>query len=241
MIAIIGAMEEEVEILKGEITDAKKESVACFKFICGKLSGKDVVLLQCGIGKVQAAVGCAILINKYSPSVVINSGCAGGINPAGCIPINFGDAVISSGLVYHDFDIRDFGYALGQVPGQDDAIFLVDKNIINAAENSVAELLAEGALPKGFNAVAGLICSGDVFMSDSKRVIELAKIFPGLRAVEMEGAAIAHTCTLFNIPFIVLRCLSDIAGEESPMKFDEFLPIAAKNSSSIVKRLVFKL
>ncbi|MDR2864254.1 MAG: 5'-methylthioadenosine/adenosylhomocysteine nucleosidase [Spirochaetaceae bacterium] len=241
MIAVIGAMEEEVQILKHDMQDVKTEKVSCFEFYLGKIHGKETVLLRCGIGKVQAAVGCTTLINKYAPSCVINTGSAGGINPHGAESLNFGDAVISSGLIYHDVDLTVFGYKKGQLPGQNSEVFPVRDNLIKAAEDAVRDLQKEDALPVGFKAIPGLICSGDVFLSDSKRARELAELFPGVRAVEMESAAIAHSCTLFNTPYLVLRCLSDIAGEESPLTFDEYLPIAAQNSSAIVKRIIQNL
>jgi adenosylhomocysteine nucleosidase len=238
MIGIIGAMETEVEILRAAMENVKKETVANFEFFTGKLCGKEVVLLRCGIGKVHAAVGCAMLINTYKPSYVINTGTAGGINPQGHTPLFFGDAVISNGLLYHDVNVTVFGYAPGQVPGCPSAIFPVGARLIEAAEASVAELKNEKILPHDFKAIPGLICSGDVFMADSKKVIALSKTFPGLRAVEMEGAAIAHTCVIFSVPYIVIRCISDIAGEESPVTHDEYVPVASKHSSSIVMRLI---
>lgn len=240
MIGIIGAMEEEVTLLRNDMTDATTDRVACFDFYRGKLEGREAVLLQCGIGKVQAAAGCATLVTSFAPSVIINTGCAGGINPSGTVPLYFGDAVISTALVQHDLDLTAFGYKPGQVPGRDTAEFVVDKELISRAEKAVAELKFEKKLPENFKAVPGLIASGDAFISDSKTVFRIEKTFPGVRAVEMEGAAIAHVCAIFNVRCIVLRCLSDIAGEESPVKFDEYLPIAAKNSSEMVKRMILR-
>ncbi|MDR3301022.1 MAG: 5'-methylthioadenosine/adenosylhomocysteine nucleosidase [Spirochaetaceae bacterium] len=236
MIAIIGALEEEISLLRGEMEGVRTEKTACFEFFVGKLCGKDAVLLRCGVGKVQAAVGCSVLISRYAPDFVINTGCAGGVNPPGAPPLNFGDAVISNALAYHDVDVTAFNYAPGQLPGRASAFFPVQEALVKAMENAVRELKSEQLLPADFKAVAGLICSADAFIADSKKAIALTAVFPGLRAVEMEGAAIAHACTLFEVPFIVLRCLSDIAGEESTVTYDEYLPIAAKNSSAIVKR-----
>jgi len=244
MIGLIGAMEEEIAILRGLMKNVRAgRDALCpgFEFFSGLLEGKEVVLLQSGIGKVQAAAGCAVLIWKFRPLIVINTGCAGGVNPEGSLPLNFGDAVISSALAYHDFDIRDFGYRIGQVPGRDSQFFSAKETLVKSCEAAVWELQSENRLPGNFRALPGLICSGDVFVSDSGRVREILGHFPAARAIEMEGAAIAHTCALFNVPFLVIRCLSDIAGEESPVKFDEFLPVAAKNSSEIVRRLVSKL
>lgn len=239
MIGIIGAMEEEVTLLRGEMSGARTETCGCFEFYRGTLAGKEVALLRCGIGKVQAAVGCVTMIHRFDPSLIINTGSAGGINPRGVAEeLHFGDAVISSELVQHDFDITAFGYARGQIPGRDSAFFTVDPLLVAQAENAVRALREEGKLPETFTALPGLIASGDSFISNTDVVRALETAFPRLRAVEMEGAAVAHAASLFRVPFLVLRCLSDIAGEESPLKFDEYLPIAARNSSEIVKRLL---
>jgi adenosylhomocysteine nucleosidase len=184
-------------------------------------------------------MGTALLINRFKPELVINTGCAGGVNPAGLTPIlNFGDVVVSSALVYHDFDISPFGYAAGQIPGMKDPFFRIEGSVIRLGLRAIDELKDEGLLPASLNHVEGLIGSGDVFVCDDARVAEIVRDFPAIRAVEMEGAAIAHACSLFSVPCLVIRAMSDIAGEESPVKFDEYLPTAAKHSSEIVKRIV---
>ncbi|MDR3356779.1 MAG: 5'-methylthioadenosine/adenosylhomocysteine nucleosidase [Spirochaetaceae bacterium] len=239
MIGIIGAMEEEITILQNLIRDRATEKIGPFEYFTGGMEGKDVVLLRCGIGKANAAIGAALLINRFNPDLVINTGCAGGVNPAGFTPVlNFGDVVVSSALVYHDFDISPFGYAAGQIPGMKDAFFHVEKSAIRTGLRAIDELKSEGVLPAGLNHVEGLIGSGDVFVCDAASLGEIIKRFPAIRAVEMEGAAIAHACSLFAVRCLVIRAMSDIAGEESPVKFDEYLPIAAKHSSEIVKRIV---
>ncbi|MDR0684111.1 MAG: 5'-methylthioadenosine/adenosylhomocysteine nucleosidase [Spirochaetaceae bacterium] len=239
MIGIIGAMEEEITILQNMIQNRDVEKIGPFEYFTGSLEGRHVVLLRCGIGKANAAIGTALLINRFKPALVINTGCAGGVNPAGFTPVlNFGDVVVSFALVYHDVDISPFGYAVGQIPGMKDAFFHVDKAAIKTALRAIDELKNEGFLPASLNHVEGLIGSGDVFVCDAAHVGEIVKRFPAVRAVEMEGAAIAHACSLFTVPCLVIRAMSDIAGEESPMKFDEYLPIAAKHSSEIVKRIV---
>jgi adenosylhomocysteine nucleosidase len=229
-------MEDEIQILRSALKNASVEpqkSADSFAFYTGGLEGKSVVLLRCGIGKVNAAVGCALLIHQYKPELVINTGSAGGIDPA----LRFGDAVISDGLVQHDVDVTGFNYALGQVPGMP-AVFSVPEALIQRAENAVDALKKEGVLPKNFNYTRGLIGSGDTFMHDPERIAQLRAHFPAMKAVEMEGAAIAQTCFLFKIPALIIRALSDIAGSESPVTFDQFLPIASKHSAEIVKRLV---
>jgi len=240
MIGIIGAMENEISLLcetmgKQE-TSFSSEKIGSFEFLVGKIEGKDVVVLRCGIGKVNAAVGCALLIQKFNPSYVINTGSAGGTNPK----LKVGDAIISTGLVYHDVDVTAFNYAPGQLPGQPQ-IFTVDEALVKLAETAVDELKCESILPKSFDHCRGLIGSGDVFMHEAERIDAVCRLFTGLAAVEMEGAAIAHCCRLFSVPVLVIRSLSDIAGSESPMSFDEFLPIASKHSAEIVMRVVRNL
>jgi adenosylhomocysteine nucleosidase len=233
MIGIIGAMEDEVALLRGALENAEVKKTGDFEFYSGTLQGKPVVLLRCGIGKVNAAVGCALLINAYQPELVINTGSAGGIDPE----LKFGDAIISDGLVYHDVDITAFSYAPGQLPGQPQ-IFPVPEDLIRRAEQAVDELKAENILPGDFTHRRGLIGSGDVFMHDPERIAAVRRVFPRMKAVEMEGAAIAHGCRLFAVPALIIRALSDIAGVESPVAFNEFLPVASKHSAEIVRRII---
>jgi adenosylhomocysteine nucleosidase len=233
MIGIIGAMEDEVTILRDAITDQKQERIVAFEFVSGKLEGKPVVLLRCGIGKVNAAIGCAMLLHHYKPEMIINTGSAGGIDPS----LTFGDVIISSGLSYHDVDVTGFKYPPGQVPGMP-AVFPVPEDLIVRAEAAVDELKKEGLLPPEMNHVRGLIGSGDIFMYQDDKIAKVRETFPEMRAVEMEGAAIAQTGYLFAVPTLIIRALSDIAGKESPITSDKFLPLAAKNSAAIVRRIV---
>ena len=237
---IIGAMDEEVAILRSRMDGVSAEKSGDFEYLTGRLAGKEIVLLKCGIGKVNAGAGCAILLDRYHPSLVINTGCAGGINSENDVPkLNFGDVVLGSKLVYHDVDVCSFGYSAGQLPGQK-LYFEAPAAVLDTAEAVIKALKTEGALPQTLKYVRGLIGSGDVFMCEPSRIMAAAALFPGLRAVEMEGAAIAHVCSLFNVPCLVIRALSDIAGEESPVTFNEYLPIAAKNTSEIVTRFISK-
>jgi len=233
MIGVIAAMEKELSILCNAMGKFKTHKTRCFEFYTGKIEEKEVTLLCCGIGKVNAAVGCALLIHQFKPSCVINTGSAGGIDPS----LKVGDAVISTGLVYHDVDVTAFNYAPGQLPRQPQ-IFPVDEKLIKLAKNAVDELKQEKALPAAFNHCSGIIGSGDVFMHKPEHIAEVRRIFPDIAAVEMEGAAIAHCCHLFSVPVLVIRALSDVAGTQSPISFDEFLPIASKHSADIVIRIV---
>ena len=233
MIGIIGAMEDEVRLLRDAMETPRVTKIGEFEFYEGKLEGKSVVLLQCGIGKVAAAVGCALLIHTFKPQFVINTGSAGGIDPT----LHFGDVIISTGLVYHDVDVTAFNYAPGQLPGQPQ-IFPADENLISKAVQAVAQLKQKKLLPPDFNYCQGLIGTADTFMHQPESIAAVRQKFPNIAAVEMEGAAIAHCCRLFSVPVLVIRALSDIAGTESPVKFDEFLPIASKHSSEIVRYIV---
>ncbi|MDR0316340.1 MAG: 5'-methylthioadenosine/S-adenosylhomocysteine nucleosidase [Treponema sp.] len=235
MIGIIGAMEDEVSLLRKSLETAELLKIGEFEFHSGKLEGKPVVLLRCGIGKVNAAVGCALLIHTFKPDFVVNTGSAGGIDPA----LHFGDAIISTGLVYHDVDVTAFNYAPGQLPGQPQ-IFPIEESLIIRAEQAVDELKQEKLLPESFNHCRGLIGSADTFMHKPEHIAAVRRLFPDITAVEMEGAAIAQCCRLFSVPALVIRALSDIAGTESPMKFDEFLPLASRHSAEIVRRIIRK-
>jgi adenosylhomocysteine nucleosidase len=233
MIGIIGAMDDEISLLCETMGKYRTQKNGEFQFFTGKIEGKDVTVLRCGIGKVNAAVGCALLIQEFKPDFVINTGSAGGINPE----LKVGDAIISTGLVYHDVDVTAFNYAPGQLPGQPQ-IFPVDEKLVKLAEAAVDELKREKILPDSFNHRRGLIGSADVFMHEPERIAAVRRTFPDVDAVEMEGAAIAHCCRLFSVPVLVIRALSDIAGTESPLSFDEFLPIASKHSAHIVMRIL---
>ena len=228
-IGIIGAMEEEVAILKEHIQSAKFTTIASCEFVEGTIDGRDVVLVKSGIGKVNAAVATTLLLQLFKPDAVLNTGSAGGIGQN----LEVGTVVLSNDVTHHDVDVTAFGYALGQVPGGP-VTYKSDKNLLDVASQAVGEV--------GKHAYAtGLIASGDVFMSDPERVFKVKAQFPDLVAAEMEAAAVAQVCHEFSIPFVVIRALSDIAGKESSLSFDEFLPEAARHSSEVVIRVISKL
>ena len=139
----------------------------------------------------------------------------------------FGDTLISTEVLHHDVDVTAFGYAPGQVPGLP-AVFPSDPTLVALADRCL----------KGVPHTKGRIGSGDIFVHDAEVIAKIRQKFPGLCAVEMEAAAIAQACHLAQTPFVVVRALSDIAGKESPMKFEEFLPLASKNSSCLVLEML---
>lgn len=226
LIGIIGAMEPEIALLKAQIRNSQTKEIGGYNFIIGELSGRQVVLVQSGIGKVAAAVATTLMISQFKPDCIINTGSAGGFDPE----LNVGDIVISTEVRHHDVDVTAFGYEIGQVPQMPPA-FIANPTLVNAAEQSIASL--------GFcKTKKGLIATGDSFMCDPDRIATTRQHFPAMLAVEMEGAAIAQSCHMLNTPFVVIRSLSDIAGKESPESFEAYLEIASKNSSAMVQKLL---
>lgn len=228
-IAVIGAMEEEVELLREALENKTVTTIANCEYTTGTYNGKDVVLLKSGIGKVNAAMSTTILLHHFQPDVVINTGSAGGYDP----DLEVGSVVISDEVRHHDVDCTVFKYEMGQVPQMPPA-YKADEKLMKLAVESVKEV---GEHQYG----VGLICSGDSFMYDPERVEAVRKHFPQMKACEMEAAAVAQVCYQFQTPFVVIRALSDIAGKESDISFDEFLPLAAKHSTAIVLKTIEKL
>lgn len=221
-IGIIGAMDEEVKILREAISELEELHIAGVEFYLGKMKGMDVILLKSGIGKVNAALATAILNERFKPDYVINTGSAGGFFEK----LNVGDIVISSEVRHHDVDVTIFGYEYGQVP-QMPAAFLPDDYLVKVAEASAKKI-------DGPQITKGLIATGDSFMNDKDRVEYVREQFPELYAAEMEAAAIAQVCHQFKVPFVIIRSLSDIAGKDSNISFEQFLDTAAKNSTDLI-------
>jgi adenosylhomocysteine nucleosidase len=226
MVGIIGAMAPEMAILSGKLQNGKELRALGMTLRSGTLEGREAVLLQCGIGKVNAAAGAALLLELFRPTAVLNTGSAGGLLPSQ----TFGDTVVSTGVVHHDVDVTAFGYVAGQVPGLP-AVFPSDPALVALADRCL------GGVPH----TKGVIGSGDIFVHDAAVIARIRERFPDLCAVEMEAAAIAQVCHSAGVPFVVVRALSDIAGKESPMKFDEFLPLASQNSSRLVLDMLKQL
>ncbi|WP_428771293.1 5'-methylthioadenosine/S-adenosylhomocysteine nucleosidase [Vibrio sp.] len=225
-IGIIGAMEQEVTILKQALENCQQMNKAGCTFYTGQLNGVEVVLLQSGIGKVAAAIGTTILLDEHQPDVVINTGSAGGFDSS----LNVGDVVISSEVRHHDADVTAFGYEMGQMAGQP-AAFVADEKLMAVAEQALGQFADQ-------HAVRGLICTGDAFVCTAERQQYIRQHFPAVVAVEMEASAIAQACYQFGTPFVVVRAISDVADKESPMSFEEFLPVAAQSSSKMVMKMV---
>jgi len=228
-VGIIGAMDEEVDLLRSKLNERKDTSLAGSKFYQGKIDSLDVVLLKSGIGKVNAAMGTALMIEKFKPDVIINTGSAGGFHR----DLNVGDVVISSEVRHHDVDVTIFGYEYGQVPRMP-AYFSPDQRLVSAAVKSAEKI-------NGIQVAEGLVASGDSFMNDPERVEFIRSKLPDLYAAEMEAAAIAQVAYQFEVPFVIIRSLSDIAGKDSNISFDQFLETAAKNSAELILLMLEEL
>jgi len=218
---IIGAMDEEIAFLQSNMSNVTKHEIANSQFIEGTISNKKVVLLKSGIGKVNAAMATTILMERFNPTAVINTGSAGGF----AHNLSVGDIVISDEVLHHDVDATAFDYRYGQVP-QMPPTYMADENLLKKTKKIVEHL--------NINYEVGLVATGDSFMDDEIRINAVKKLFPNMLAAEMEGAAIAQVCYQYDIPFIIIRALSDIAGKDSPVTFDQFLEIAAKNAAKII-------
>lgn len=229
-IGIIGAMAQEVSILAGQLDNAERYEHAGFIFYTGTRHGLEVIVLQSGIGKVNAAVGTAVLLERYQPEAIINTGSAGGF----ATDLAIGDVIISDDVRHHDVDAVVFGYEMGQVPGMP-AAYHADERLRDIARGAIATL---GEV----NVREGLIATGDAFMADPERVAATRALFPSMLAVEMEAAAIAQTCHLYGCPFVVIRALSDIPGSgDNHLSFEQFLEVAADHSSRMVDHMLAAL
>lgn len=221
MIGIIGAMEQETRTLLGQMENIERKTVHHLEYISGTIYGKEVVLTQSGIGKVNSALATAFLIDRYQPSVVINTGSAGGLQPN----LTIGEVVIGKEVAYHDVDATAFGYTKGQVP-QMPATYQADA--------AIAEQVSKAATAVGLRVDTGLIVSSDSFVANPKEVERIKHEFPEAKATEMEGASIAQVCYQMKVPFLIVRAISDSANDEASVTFDEFIEEAGKKSAEMI-------
>lgn len=226
-IGIIGAMEEEIIVIRRRMNFKKTTSIASMEFYEGDINGQEIVLVRCGIGKVNAAVCSQVLINCFNVSYVINTGVAGALHP----DLDIGDIIISSDTVEHDMDVTAFGHEKGFIPRMDKQFFEADKWLVDMAKQAAEDI-------KGDHKVyIGRIASGDQFVSSIKVKEEIYSNFTAYCA-EMEGAAIAHTCFLNKVPFVIIRAVSDKADQSAEVNFDNFVNLAAKNASKIIETMI---
>ena len=226
-IGIIGAMEEEVAILKNEMQVEEIVEYASLQFCKGILCGRDVVVVRSGIGKVNAAACTQMLIDKFGVDVLINTGIAGSLDAQ----IDIGDMVISTDLVEHDMDTTIFGDPLGQVPRMDTFSFPADSSLVKKAIEANEEANPD------IKTFSGRIVSGDQFVSSSEVKEKLIQNFQAM-CTEMEGAAIAHVAYLNHVSCVIIRAISDKADNSATMDYPTFEKKAIEHSVRLVRTLL---
>ncbi|WP_056976495.1 5'-methylthioadenosine/adenosylhomocysteine nucleosidase [Ligilactobacillus agilis] len=222
---IICAMEEEIKALRAQLTNANEENIANMIFYSGQINDHEVVLVRAGIGKVQAGVTTAFLIENFKVDAVINSGSAGGIGTG----LAVGDLVLSTGAAYHDASATVFGYKPGQLP-QQPQIFEANQELLQA--------VSEAASQAGLQVKPGLIVTGDQFVSSQAQIAAIKEIYPQALCCEMEGAAVAQVAYQFDKPFLIVRAMSDVGDEDAGQSFDEFIIDAGKKSAQMILNLL---
>lgn len=225
MIGLITATIEEQQALEDILEE--KETVpgpAGLSFIRGRLGRHSVVAVKAGIGKVNAALCTQAFIDRLAPDCIINVGVAGALDPT----LHIGDVVISEGAVQHDFDTTFFGDEPGLLPGVNQVVIPADTQLVQMTE--------QACIAGGIPCRRGRILSGDQFVAENKKKERLQVQFGGT-CTEMEGGAIAHVCWLNRVPFVILRAISDGAGDGADMQYEEFVRTAAHQAMKILKNL----
>ncbi len=229
-IGIIGAMEVEVAILKEKMEDVRIIKKASMDFYEGILAGKKVVVVRSGIGKVNAGICAQILADVFSVEAIINTGIAGSLNK----DINIGDIVLSTDVVQHDMDATGFGYRKGQIPQMPVFYFAADEKLRQLAAEVCREVNPD------IQVFEGRIASGDQFVCDQGVKDGIVSEFAAY-ATEMEGAAIGQAAYLNEIPFLVIRAISDKADGSAQMDYSEFEKKAIEHSVKLTLNMLARL
>ena len=224
MVGIIGAMEEEVSKLIEDMKECEVQEKASMKFYKGQLYGKEAVVVQSGIGKVNAGICTQILTDFYQVDQLINTGVAGSLDAE----INIGDIVLSTDVLHHDMDATGFGYDLGQIPQMNVFSFEADEKM-----RTIAKEVCEAVNPE-IQVFEGRIVSGDQFISSREVKDRIKSNFDGY-CTEMEGAAIAQTAYLNRIPFVIIRAISDKADDSATMDYPTFEKQAVEHSVRLTR------
>ncbi|MBE6947413.1 MAG: 5'-methylthioadenosine/adenosylhomocysteine nucleosidase [Ruminococcaceae bacterium] len=228
-LGIIGAMKVEVDSLKENMQNKSVATCAGMEFCQGELEGLEVVVVQCGVGKVNATMCAQILCVSYGVTHLVNTGIAGSL----CNELDIGDLVVSRDAMHHDFDCVGFGYPYGKVPGMDVVAFPADAKMVEYAV-SAAEAVNPG------HCRVGRIATGDQFICDKAQKDAIIANTQAL-CTEMEGAAIAQTAYRNGVPFVILRAISDKADNSAEMDYPTFEAIAAERCAKVVQTLAKKL
>ncbi len=228
MIGIIGAMDVEVNSFKELMADKQTEIISGIEFVNGKLWGKSVVVAVSGVGKVNAAICTQTMCLKYSPDFIINSGVAGGLEKS----LNICDVVVASAVIQHDMDTSPLGDPVGFVSG----INLVDI----PCDSEISKKLYAASTENDIHTLMGKIASGDQFINSAEKKAFLVDTFDAY-ACEMEAASIGHVAYKNNVPFVILRSISDNADGSSHLSYTEFVEAAAKNLIKVMKSFLEKI
>ena len=226
-IGIIGAMADEVATLKEEMDITGTETVADMKFCEGMLDGKDVVVVQCGMGKVNAGICAQTLISDFGVDYIINTGVAGSLTN----DLDIGDIVVSTEAVQHDFDVSPIGFKRGEIPYTGLISFPADDNLRQIAVSTIEESYSD------VNVLEGRICSGDQFINTDEQKARIIKQFGGL-CCEMEGGAIAQACYLNHVPYVIIRAISDKFDGSNQIDYEIFEEDAANKCAAIVRSMI---
>ncbi len=228
MIGIIGAMDMEVAQLRERMQNPVSETVSGIEFIRGTLEGQPAVVARCGVGKVFAALCAQTMILKYAPDCIINTGVGGTLTSA----LSIGDVAVSSTVVQYDMDTSPLGDPVGLVSGINIIHFPADEALRQSAVAVLSDM--------GINHCTGTIATGDRFLCDPVVKAQLNRDF-GAIACEMEGGAIAHVCYVNDVPFLILRAISDGADDQSNMDFPTFARMAAQHSAEALAAMLRRM
>ena len=230
VVGIIGAMDVEVESLKSAASVQGADTIAGMQFCRGSLGGKQVVIVKCGMGKVNAGICADTLINDYGCTKIINTGVAGSLDDR----IEIGDFVISTDAVQHDFNAEPIGFAKGEIPYTGLYAFPADEGLRTAAVSALKKAAPE------INVFEGRVCTGDQFIKTKEQRDQITSNFGGL-CCEMEGGAIAQACYLNGTPFVIVRVISDKPNETGVADYKEFESLAAQRCAALVELMVGSL
>ena len=228
-LGIIGAMDVEVAILKDKMVDKTITTVGKMQCFEGKLSGLEGVVVQCGGGKVHAAMCTQTLCDRFGVTHIVNTGIAGSLDAS----LDIGDVVVSEDAMYHDFDCCKFGYPMGKVPGQDVIAFPAD-------ETMMADAFAASEILKPGHTKIGRIASGDLFVASQEQKDRIIAV-TNARCTEMEGAAIAQVAHTNGVPFVILRAISDKADHSAEMDYPTFERLAAEHCAAVTDALAKRM
>ncbi|GAA5511649.1 aminodeoxyfutalosine nucleosidase [Deinococcus carri] len=227
MLAIMGAMDEEIELLLADLGDRETMEHPGVTLYRGVLDGVPVLLTRGGIGKVNAALTATHLLMAGATRVIF-TGVAGGVHPE----LRVGDIVVSTDLVQHDVDVTALGYALGTIPSEAPA-WPADEHLRAAALDAAAEV-------EGVRVLEGRVASGDQFIASREGVQRLWTQF-GAACAEMEGAAVAQVCAKAGVPFVVIRSVSDTADHDANVDYRTFMPLVARHAKQVVRGMLARL